>query len=329
MPYPKEICEKSAEILAARRERAAIELKQRKEQIRLCAPEVTKLERELASTSIRLSKAIIEGVDVEQKVEEIKRFNLAKQQEIKDALVDAGFPPDALEPRYCCPACKDTGSRNGRLCSCVAELQKGLMYERLGAVSNMADCGFDNFSLEYFSAARSDSSPISEREIMSKALAECRKYAENFSRASQSLLLSGKPGLGKTHLSIAVACEVIDKGFDVLYVPFNTLILKLEAMRFGQGSEDFQTAMEPVMASELLVLDDLGCEFSTSFSNSVLYDIVNTRQLMSLPTIINTNLNGNELSSKYGERLSSRLLGCYRVIPFVGSDIRLKKKSIL
>lgn len=329
MAYPKEIREKSSEILAARRERSAAELQRRKEQIRLSAPEVIRLERELASTSLRLSRAIIDGINVEQKVEEIKHFNLEKQKEIKKALIDAGFAPDALEPHYSCPFCKDTGNRNGRVCSCVLELQKGLMYERLGAVSNMADCGFDNFSTEYFSNAKSDGSPLSERDIMSKTLSECRKYADSFSRSSQSLLLTGKPGLGKTHLSIAIACEVIDKGFDVLYLPFNTLISRLEAMRFGHGSDDFQTALQPVLESELLVLDDLGCEFSTSFSNSVLYDIINTRQLMSLPSIINTNLNGNELSVRYGERVASRLLGCYRVIPFVGNDIRLKKKSIL
>lgn len=329
MSYPKEIREKSSEILAARRERSAAELQRRKEQIRLNAPEVAKLERELASTSLRLSRAIIDGIDVEKKVEEIKQFNLQKQQEIKKALNDAGFPADALEPHYICSHCRDTGNRNGKVCSCVLELQKGLMYERLGAVSNMADCGFDNFSLEYFSAVKSDNSPLSERDIMSKTLSECKKYSDSFSRSSQSLLLTGKPGLGKTHLSIAIACEVIDRGFDVLYLPFNTLILKLEAMRFGHGSDDYQNALQPVLESELLVLDDLGCEFSTSFSNSVLYDIINTRQLTSMPAIINTNLNGNELSSKYGERIASRLLGCYRVIPFVGNDIRLKKKSIL
>ena len=135
--------------------------------------------------------------------------------------------------------------------------------------------------------------------------------------------------MGKTHLSIAIACAAIEKEYDVLYLPFHSLISNLEAARFGKGSEDYRLLLEPISESELLLLDDLGTEFSTSFSSAVLYDIINVRQLKSLPTIISTNLTTAEISSRYGERISSRLLGCYRVIPFMGSDIRLQKKSLI
>ena len=329
MPYPIEIREKSGEILAKRRSRAAAELAARKNEVTAKCPEILTLERELATTSIRLSKAILDGGDVEAKVEEIKRFNLAKQAEIKATLINNGFSPDALEPKYSCSICKDTGNDGGKPCKCVFQLQKALMYERLGAVSNMAECGFENFSLDYYSAEPLAPNSISPKTIMSKALAECKKYAEEFSLSSQSLLLCGKPGLGKTHLSIAIAMKVIDKEFDVLYSPFHSLLSALEASRFGKGSDDFQNSIEPITKCELLVLDDLGSEFSTSFSVAALYDIINTRQLYSLPTIINTNLTIDELTARYGERISSRLIGGYRVIPFAGQDIRLKKKSLI
>lgn len=326
MAYPREIAEKSREILSARRERAELELNERRIKISRRAPRVLEIEREVSSTSARLAGAILSGDDVQKKVQQIRDFNLSKQQELKEALSAAGFDHNALEIRYHCPICRDTGNDNGKLCSCAQLLQKALMYERLGAVSTMANSSFENFSLAYYSDSTDSDSPISERVIMSKTLSECTKYAAGFSPASSSLLLIGAPGLGKTHLSIAIAYAAIERGYDVIYVPFHTLLTKLEAARFGKTSEEFQDYLSPVLNCDLLVLDDLGSEFTTSFSTSVLYDIINTRQLKGIPTIMNTNLEENELSTRYGNRIRSRLLGCYRIIPFRGSDVRLQKK---
>ena len=323
MSYPKEISEMSRDILNARRERAELALNERRVRISRLAPHILQLEREIASTSARIASAVLSGESVQEKLAKIREFNLAKQQALKEALSAAGFESNALEIQYSCPLCKDTGNNNGKLC-----LQKGLMYERLGAVSSLADSTFENFSLHYYSDAPINGSPVSERAIMKKALLECTKFATNFSPASPSLLLIGAPGLGKTHLSIAIACAAIDKGFDVMYVPFHTLLTKLEAARFGKTSEEFQDYLSPVLNCELLVLDDLGSEFSTSFSTAVLYDMINSRQLQGVPTIINTNLKESELSIRYGDRIRSRLLGCYRIIPFTGSDIRLQKKQL-
>ncbi len=328
MSYPKEIAEMSREILNERRERAELALNERRVRISRVAPHILQLEREMASTSARIAGAVLSGENVQQRLAKIREFNLAKQQELKDALAAAGFAANALEVQYQCPLCKDTGNNNGKLCECARQLQKGLMYERLGAVSPLTDSTFEGFSLYYYSDTPADGNSVSDRAIMKKALQECTKYATNFSPAASSLLLIGAPGLGKTHLSIAIACAAIEKGFDVIYVPFHTLLSKLEAARFGKTSEEFQDYLSPVLNCELLVLDDLGSEFSTSFSTAVLYDIINTRQLQGAPTIINTNLKQSELSTRYGDRIRSRLLGCYRIIMFAGSDVRLQKKLL-
>lgn len=328
MSYPKEIAEMSRKILNDRRERAELALNERRVRISRLAPHILQLEREMASTSARIASAILSSENVQQKLAQVREFNLAKQQELKDALSAAGLAANALEIQYSCPVCKDTGNNNGQLCACAKQLQKGLMYDRLGAVSPLTDSTFGSFSLHYYSDAPIDGSPVSTRVIMNKTLMECTKYAAAFSPAAASLLMIGAPGLGKTHLSIAIACAAIEKGYDVMYVPFHTLLTKLEAARFGKTSEEFQDYLSPVLDCELLVLDDLGSEFSTSFSTAVLYDIINTRQLKGAPTIINTNLKESELSARYSERIRSRLLGCYRIIPFEGTDIRLKKKQL-
>ncbi len=325
MPYPLEIVKKSRELIAERRERATSDAIERRLAVARRAPRALEIEREISTTSARLASAVLSGEDVAGQVRKIREFNLQKQKELSQALTDANFSPSDLEPHYKCAKCNDTGACQGRLCTCVTQLEKELMYERLGAQASVDLCGFDRFDLRYYSESLSPGSPVSDRAIMSKTLSECVKYTQSFAHSSPSLLLLGKPGLGKTHLSLSIAYAVIEEGFDVLYLPFHTLLTRLESARFSKGSAEYQDYLDPVLACELLVLDDLGSEFTTTFSTSVLYDLVNTRQLKSLPTIINTNLTEGEIATRYGERLHSRLLGCYRVIPFVGQDVRLQK----
>ena len=78
---------------------------------------------------------------------------------------------------------------------------------------------------------------------------------------------------------------------------------------------------------DLLIMDDLGTEFMTSFSKSTLYNIVDTRYNKGLPTIISTNFDVDQIEEKYGERLSSRFMGNYTAKLFKGNDVRQIKNQ--
>ena len=75
-----------------------------------------------------------------------------------------------------------------------------------------------------------------------------------------------------------------------------------------------------------MIIDDLGAEFSTSFTVSVFYNIVNNRMLTGKPTIISTNLTPAQLEKRYSRRVTSRLISEYQALNFVGKDIRQLKK---
>ena len=94
--------------------------------------------------------------------------------------------------------------------------------------------------------------------------------------------------------------------------------------------EDSPGAREDVeryMQCDLLIMDDLGSEMVTSFVQSALYQIVNTRLLESKATIINTNLTPQEIAQRYSPQIASRLTGEYQVLVFFGEDIRRKKRQ--
>lgn len=324
MGYPKEMIAEAHRTLARRREEAERSLEERRRKVLLALPELAELEQELSTTSLRLARAVLAGVRVEQKVAEIRAFNQELQQRIERLLTSNGFAADELRPRYRCARCSDTGYADGKPCTCLERELKNQMYQRLGAVSELKNAGFDTFSLSWYpDSAKNGPSPA---RVMERTFAECKRYAAEFSSASESLLLTGGTGLGKTHLSLAIAAAAVEKGADVLYVPFHIFIGRLETARFSKGGgEGYRDLLDAALGCGLLVLDDLGSEFTTSFASAVLYDLVNTRHFASLPTIISTNLDLRELQQRYTERVTSRLVGWYKILPFVGEDIRLKQ----
>ena len=136
----------------------------------------------------------------------------------------------------------------------------------------------------------------------------------------------GKTGLGKTHLSLSIANEVLKKGYNVLYDSAMNYLNQIEKEHFGRDISGKDT-LSVLLTADLLILDDFGTEFEKSFYVSVIYNIINTRLNRGLPTIISTNLYHEEILEKYGERIFSRLFTVYKSMEFVGTDIRLIKRK--
>ena len=320
MSYPAEIKSAARAALAERRRRAAEKTERSRTAVIARVPQALSLEREIASASAMLARTILAGGDVSEKVSRIREANLQGQKKLSALLVQNGFPADALADIHFCPICRDTGiAPDGTVCACVHELERSLMLERLASSSNHTGKDFSSFDLSLYGDA--------ERPVMKKVLETCKRYASDFSPSSENLLLIGAPGLGKTHLSLAVGFAAAEKGFHVCYAPFHRLFARIEDARFGRSEEDTAALTAEPLCCELLILDDLGSETASPFAASVLYELVNTRLVEGKSTIISTNLTDREITARYQERVYSRLFGAYRKLPFVGEDIRLKKKT--
>ena len=76
---------------------------------------------------------------------------------------------------------------------------------------------------------------------------------------------------------------------------------------------------------DLLIIDDLGTEVMNQFTSSCLYNVINTRLSMRRPTVISTNLMQDELRRRYWDRITSRLFGEYKILLFLGTDVRAQK----
>ncbi len=327
MPYTKEIFEKAQEVLDRRRNQAEAKNSAITLMFENTEPEYTKYKNEMIASVKEAIKAIdMSPLDAPKFIEEQKIKNLTAQQNIRKLLEKHGLPEDYLEVKYACPECNDTGVVGTKLCECHIELLKALAYEEAGKHSPLRLCTFDDFKLSFYSDKALTGLDRSPRETMTDILGVCKEYAESFDNKSPSILMIGNTGLGKTHLSLSIVGEVINKGYSVLYNSAQNFFRELHNEHFGKSNSSAYEAM--MLECDLLVIDDLGAEFITSFTTAALYNIINTRMNMGLPTIISTNMTLTEIEKTYSSRISSRLIGEYMILMFDGNDIRQLKSEM-
>jgi DNA replication protein DnaC len=323
--YSREIYNAVNLILSERRKKAENEASERKTAFYQHCPKAREIESLLSTTAIAAAKAVLGGSNTKEQLMRLRANNLALQSEFNTLLTADGHAKDYLDPHYFCSLCGDTGYIDGRMCGCMKKLLQSEAYRRLNALTPLSLSTFESFSLDYYSDTAENNSYKSPRQIMSDTLNYCIYYAEKFSINSSNLIMTGGTGLGKTHISLAIANIAIQKGFGVVYCSVNNLITKLEREHFGRDDGDTN---QMLLECDLLILDDLGTEFKNAFSCAEIYNIVNTRLMSQKPTIISTNLSTSELLDFYSERFTSRIIGSYRRIPFVGKDVRQQKRSI-
>lgn len=277
---------------------------------------LAKIDRSLETTAAKIMGAAFGGREgLDGRIAAVRAETDALRARRAELLKKAGYPADYTDVVYECAACGDTGFVDGKMCGCLRRALALRGYETSGIGRLIGVQTFENFSLDRFAYDKTVQSRMQEN------LRILRDYAENFTVSSPSLLFIGGTGLGKTHLSSAIAKAVIDRGYDVLYDTAIHLFSAFEDEKFrgeNHGTEKY-------FSTEFLILDDLGTEMNSPFVTACLYDIVNSRLLCGLPMLISTNLSPKELAARYGERVLSRLLSdSFRSLVFVGKDARLE-----
>ena len=298
----------------------------RREEVHSQIPALRELDRHLSTFGLRIMKQAMEGGNTKEAVEQLRAENQSILAQRKQLLELHGYPEDYCKPHYECDLCCDSGYVGIRMCACMRRrlIEAGMESSGLGGL--MRKQSFDNFSLDYYKHNKQEYLRMEQNFNRVKAYAEGFEISEQ--NHPQSLLFLGGTGLGKTHLSTAIAKTVIERGYDVFYNSAVGMISDFECRRFGNtaamGDAD---NTERYVSCDLLILDDLGTEIVNQFTQSTLYYILNTRLNMSRPTVISTNLKAEDLVKTYNERITSRLIGEFDVIPFYGVDIRKQKLS--
>ena len=326
MAYDGRLLRLAQERYEADRSAREADLAEQREQLYARRPRLREIQDQLRRTASRvMAAALRRGEDPLPEIQRLREENLSLQAERQMLLAELGLPDNALEDTPLCPFCNDTGYRGGEMCRCLKTYYVEEQRKELSKLLDLGSQSFDTFDTDWYSDQRAPGKTKSAREHMEWVYDTGVEYAHNFGKKPANLLLFGRPGLGKTHLSAAIAREVSGKGFSVVYDTAGHIFERFEAQKFGR--DEAERDVERVLNCDLLILDDLGTEMVTTFVQSALYQIINGRLLEKKSTIVSTNLMPEAIAQRYSGQIASRVEGEYQLLPFVGEDIRVLKKK--
>ena len=322
MAYSEGVLQRARLRLAQEKAQYDSEAEARRAQIYSAYPRLREIDQALRkSMAAAVATAFRQVDDVPQAMEAIKKENLALQREREWLLEAADLDEAALEPPPFCPHCGGSGYVGAVMCECLQELCRQEQKKELSSLLSGKE-NFDGFRLDYYPTEPDPSLGVSPRQLMERTFRRCKRYAREFRLGAPSLLFSGGPGLGKTFLSACIARAVADSGFSVVYDTAGQLFDDFEAVKFGGDQRDLT---QKYLNCDLLIVDDLGTEMTTQFTQSVLYRVINDRLLQNRPMIVSTNLSDSALRQRYSPAIASRLLGAFEICLFLGQDIRLMR----
>lgn len=183
------------------------------------------------------------------------------------------------------------------------------LFEESGVGKRFLTADFENF----------------ERQRMPKAYDIALGFAESFDKNDgEGLIFTGDVGTGKTHLAAAIAAEIIRKySATVEFVSYTEVLTDMKAA-FSNHSDEAYMLEERMRKADLLVIDDLGKEKPSPFTNELFYRVVNGRYKDKLPMIITSNHGVGSLSERLDYSVFSRLVAMCKVVEMRGIDYRMK-----
>ena len=189
MRTKNELYQEALRTVAVRRQTARALAEDARVQAEAAIPALRHAEEEVRVRGIRCALAGAAGRDRTEAAAALT----AARQDLTALLAASGRPADALEPKFTCRLCQDTGTVNGRTCTCVYKVMQQLRRREIEQLSSLSISSFDTMELRYYPTTADPDSGLAIRSYMGQLLSGLKDYAEDFSPAENESLGWARP----------------------------------------------------------------------------------------------------------------------------------------
>lgn len=278
-------------------------------------------ERELRPDEQRVSEAAAE----QAKADGVKAFAVARANGSKHS-AGAGLPRMAVP------------------CECTFADKDSRLLERARLPKRYQNRDFENYDTDLYDREKHGSQADAWNQSLARAKLMVNGFTENFpSGTEHGLLLMGPSGVGKTHLGVAALKKIVFRGHSGLFYDYRELLKEIQDSYNPESNSTEMGVLQPVLKTEVLLLDDLGSSKPSLWALETVGHILNTRYNANRLTILTTNFldkeferssvrlpsgeiitraQGETLEDRVGARIRSRLYETCEAIEISAADYR-------
>jgi DNA replication protein DnaC len=195
-------------------------------------------------------------------------------------------------------------------CDCTTGDRTERALARARVPERYRHCDFDNFETDN----EIENVPREQLQAWNRSLAQAKlvvaRFAEEFPVGSEhGLLLIGPCGVGKTHLAVAALKEIALRGHSGLFYDYRELLKEIQGSYNAESQATEMGVLEPVLTTEVLVLDDVGSSKPSSWALETVGHVLNTRYNKKRVTLLTTNFLDSDATLNATSPAASRVAG--------------------